>query len=379
MASVTRPELVAAVRPARPPPAPRGRRPPARPVAQAGGHRGEHHHRVHGVLEAGHAGDPARHGPAVVEQAAARLVPLGPVGPHDGPAGAGGGGPVDAAELVVDGVLAQLVELGAAAPTGGPSAGRPRGCGPGRCAAPPPPRERNGGCTRSTPGPRGPVLAGHQPERPLAPAPRARWARSGPGGSAEGGAGADARRRPAPQPGPAVPGRSDGASSSASATPHRRSSRVADPTAPAGRRPRVSTAGSSRSIRSVPARGASNQSASASTTSTPFTTARRQHHPGTRRRPPRGQRRRRSGEAGGGDGHGGLSGARGRWRGCRRARRRRDALELELGAQLHAVAQHVGLATAFTSSGVTKVRPDSHAHAFAACSSIVAPRGDTPS
>ena len=38
-----------------------------------------------------------------------------------------------------------------------------------------------------------------------------------------------------------------------------------------------------------------------------------------------------------------------------------------------------GRATAFTSSGVTNGRPDSHAHAFAACSTMAAPRGDTPS
>ena len=87
------------------------------PVAEPGGHRGEHHHGVHGVLDPGHAGDPARHHPAVVEQHEHGLVALGPVGAHDGLAGAGRGRPVDAAELVVDGVLAQLVELGAAAAT----------------------------------------------------------------------------------------------------------------------------------------------------------------------------------------------------------------------------------------------------------------------
>ncbi len=37
-----------------------------------------------------------------------------------------------------------------------------------------------------------------------------------------------------------------------------------------------------------------------------------------------------------------------------------------------------GLAIAFTSSGVTKSRPLSQAHALAACSSIAEPRGDTP-
>ncbi len=38
-----------------------------------------------------------------------------------------------------------------------------------------------------------------------------------------------------------------------------------------------------------------------------------------------------------------------------------------------------GLTTALTSSGVTNERPDSHAHALAACRTIAAPRGDTPS
>ncbi len=74
-----------------------------------------HHHRVHGVLDAGHVGDLAGHHPTVVEQQQHGLVPLGPVGAHDRLAGARGGRPVDAPELVVDGVLAELVELGAAA------------------------------------------------------------------------------------------------------------------------------------------------------------------------------------------------------------------------------------------------------------------------
>src|SRR5205814_3046137 len=38
-----------------------------------------------------------------------------------------------------------------------------------------------------------------------------------------------------------------------------------------------------------------------------------------------------------------------------------------------------GRATALTSSGVTNSLPDNHAQALAACSNMVAPRGDTPS
>ena len=85
------------------------------PVAEAGGQRGQHHHGVHGVVEAGHVGDPAGHRPAAVQQQQHRLVPLGPVGAHDRLAGPGGGRPVDPAELVVDAVLAHRVELGPAA------------------------------------------------------------------------------------------------------------------------------------------------------------------------------------------------------------------------------------------------------------------------
>ena len=55
-----------------------------------------------------------------------------------------------------------------------------------------------------------------------------------------------------------------------------------------------------------------------------------------------------------------------------------DALELGSGRS-RMRWRSAGLATAFTSSGVTNSRPASHAHALAACSSAVAPRGDTPS
>ncbi len=41
--------------------------------------------------------------------------------------------------------------------------------------------------------------------------------------------------------------------------------------------------------------------------------------------------------------------------------------------------RRVGRASALTSSGVTKSRPDSHAHALLVASSAVEPRGDTPS
>ena len=83
-------------------------------VTEARGHRGEHHHRVHRVIEPGHVVDPSGHEPARVEQQHHGLVALGAVGADDRSGGAGGGGPVDPAELVVDRVVAQRVELGAA-------------------------------------------------------------------------------------------------------------------------------------------------------------------------------------------------------------------------------------------------------------------------
>ena len=59
--------------------------------------------------------DLAGHDAAAVEQQQHRLVALGAVGADDDLSGAGGGRPVDAAELVVGRVLAQLIELGARA------------------------------------------------------------------------------------------------------------------------------------------------------------------------------------------------------------------------------------------------------------------------
>ncbi len=53
------------------------------------------------------------------------------------------------------------------------------------------------------------------------------------------------------------------------------------------------------------------------------------------------------------------------------------ALELSFGPDPDAVPR-VGRATAWTSSGVTKLRPESQAQALAAFSSMVAPRVETP-
>ena len=140
----------------------------AAPVAQAGGDRGQHHHRVHGVLEAGDVGHPARHHPPVVEQEEDGLVALGPVGAHDRAADPGGGGPVDPAELVVDACTPAAGRTRCRRPAPAPTAGRPRGCGPGRCAAPPPPRPER----RVHPEHARhlePALAGGQPPRPVDP------------------------------------------------------------------------------------------------------------------------------------------------------------------------------------------------------------------
>ena len=66
-------------------------------------------------------------------------------------------------------------------------------------------------------------------------------------------------------------------------------------------------------------------------------------------------------------------------RGCRRGRCRRVAPSSSTSGRSRRRWRSAGLATAFTSSGVTNERPASHAHALAACRRAAAPRGDTPS
>ena len=100
-------------------------------ITESGAHRRHHHHRVHRVLETGHALDPARHHSPAVEEEQHRLVAFGAIRADDELPRARGRGPVDPPELVVGRVLAQLIELGARARGPARIAVRPRGCGRG--------------------------------------------------------------------------------------------------------------------------------------------------------------------------------------------------------------------------------------------------------
>ncbi len=93
------------------------------------------------------------------------------------------------------------------------------------------------------------------------------------------------------------------------------------------------------------------------------------------------EHRRHDGETPGGDGEGQpvLIVAWARSRGSRRARRRPSRPRARARVAAGCGGAWPACATAFTSSGVTKARPDNHAHAFAACSSHRGTARETPS
>ncbi len=341
-------------------------------VTKACGDRGQHQRRVHGVFQPWHTTDPAGHDPSGVKKHEHGLVALRSVRAHDGATGTRGRGPIDATELVIDGVLAEVFELGTAAPSlrgAQPNLQDPRPVDAQLGLLARAEDRKYPQTTRKAPG----LLASGQPERTDGPDNELIWGESAAALRCDGRPDCHpcAWRDDEPDPPRAGlqrrgqligEGQAQATAGGVADAPHHLT------ICPEGDGLRKLALDFDR------AGGRSEQ----------YIEHRRgEHHPVSDDHGPSGKR----GDDGGHGRHhdGQPPGEDGHYRGTGTVARMVSSTPSAVtpssstSGRTWTRCRSVALAIAFTSSGVTKARPASQAHAFEACSNIAAPRGDTPS